>query len=233
MQRYFVSEWSNEIKGPDAHHIKHVMRMKTHDEVIICFEGRCFLSSLNIDQEHVYYEKKHELDHTPTPHITLIQGLPKHPKGETIVKYATLFGASTILFVPMARSIAKPDNEANKHRRMTMIAKEASELSHRFDIPEILLESSLKKMNWSTFNQILLADENEKTVQLEQALPNVDSSQRIALIIGPEGGITDQERSYLQSVGAKAVSLGPRILPTELASLYALTYLSLKNTKTF
>ncbi len=233
MQRYFVSEWSNEIKGPDAHHIKHVMRMKTDDEIIICYEGHCFLSTLTIDQDHVYYEKKHELDHQATPHITLIQGLPKHPKGETVVKYATLFGASMILFVPMSRSIAKPDNEANKHRRMALIAKEASELSHRFDVPKIAFELSLKQIQWATFTQIILADENEKTVELDQAIPHVDSTDKIALIIGPEGGITDQERSYLQSIGAKAVSLGPRILPTELASLYALTYLSLKNTKTF
>ena len=233
MQRYFVSEWRGEIVGNDAHHIKNVMRMKTNDEVIVCFEGRCFLSTLTIEKDHVFYERKQELIATPSMHITLIQGLPKHPKGEIVVKYATLFGVSQILFVPMTRSIAKSDNEANKHRRMSLIAKEASELSHRFDIPEIRSESSLKHIEWSTFDVILLADENEKTVQLQDVLIDVKPSLKIAVMIGPEGGITDQERHYLLSIGAKSVSLGPRILPTELASLYALTYLSLKNAKTF
>lgn len=233
MQRYFVSDWQGEIIGPDAHHIKNVMRMKTGDEVIICAHGRCFLSVLSIDKDRVLYVQKQELLAPSSPHITLIQGLPKHPKGETIVKYATLFGVSSIRFIPMLRSIAKPDNEANKHRRMMMIAKEASELSHRFDIPEIVNEVSLKQITWTAYDVILLADEQEKTIQLQDAIPWLNPSMKIALIIGPEGGIADIERHYLVSIGAQAVSLGPRILPTELASLYALTYLSLKNTKTF
>src|SRR5690606_16440842 len=157
------------------------------------------------------------------------QGLPKHPKGEAVCKYATLFGASEIRFVPMVRSISKPDNEANKLKRMELIAKEAAELAHRFDIPKISFETSLKTIDWKSFTHILIADENEKTLTLPNALPSLKTDDHIAIVIGPEGGISDQERTYFESLPAKMVSLGKRILPTELASLYALTYISLKN----
>ncbi|RJX25276.1 MAG: 16S rRNA (uracil(1498)-N(3))-methyltransferase [Acholeplasma sp.] len=230
MQRYFLSQKSNQITGQDAHHILKVMRMKSQDEVIVCYDHRCFLSSLIIHDSDVFFEEIKELERMNTPKITLIQGLPKHPKSELVVKYATLFGATSILFVPMMRSIAKLDNEANKQKRLEMIAKEASELAHRFDVPEIILESSFKKIHWKDFDTILLADENEKTSTLDQVLPLVSSQMKIALVIGPEGGITDQEREYLSSVHALSVSLGKYILPTELAALYALSYLSIKNT---
>lgn len=230
MQRYFLSQKSNQITGQDAHHIIKVMRMKSHDEVIVCYDSRCFLSSLIIQDSDVYFKEIKELERMNTPEITLIQGLPKHPKSELVVKYATLFGASSILLVPMMRSIAKLDNEANKQKRLETIAKEASELAHRFDVPKIILESSFKKINWKDFDIILVADENEKTSTLNEVVPNVNSKMKIALVIGPEGGITDQEREYLSSVSALSVSLGKYILPTELAALYALSYLSIKNT---
>ncbi len=230
MQRYFLNQKSNQITGQDAHHITKVMRMKTDDHVIVCYDQHCFLSSLVIDNSGVFFKEIQEIEGYRAPHITLIQGLPKHPKNELVTKYATLFGASAIFFVPMMRSIAKLDNEANKQKRLELIAKEAAELAHRFDIPMIKLHSSMKNITWTEFDYVLLADENEKTITLNQALPKVNPDMKIALIIGPEGGITEQEREYFKTVKAISVSLGKNILPTELAALYALSYLSIKNT---
>lgn len=229
MQRYFLNEKSNQIQGQDAHHITKVMRMKTGDHVVVCYDHRCFLSSLIIEDAGVFFQEIHELKRDETPHITLIQGLPKHPKNELVVKYSTLFGVSSIVFIPMMRSIAKLDNEANKQKRLELIAKEAAELAHRFDVPSIDLKVSLKTIIWQKYDHILLADENEKTMTLNEALPLVNPHMKIAIIIGPEGGITDQERDYFKTLAATSVSLGKNILPTELAALYALSYLSIKN----
>lgn len=229
MQRYFVSSLTHEITGPDAHHITKVMRMKSGDEVVVCGLGRCFLVKLKIEDHKVFYTEKEEYKKDLEPKVTLIQGLPKHPKGETVSKYATLFGVSEIKFVPMIRSIAKPDNEANKLKRLELIIKEAAELAHRFDVPSVSFETSLKTIDWKKFSTVLVAYENEKTLTLPIALPNVSYDDHIAIVIGPEGGISDQEIHYFESLQAKMVSLGKRILPTELAALYALTYISLQN----
>lgn len=228
-QRYFLNEKSNVITGQDAHHIKKVMRMKTGDELIVCYHNSCFLAVIDVEQEDVHFSVIRELESKKSLNVTLIQGLPKGSKTETIVKYATIFGASSIVFLEMNRSIAKVDNENNKIKRLSTIAKEAAELSHRFNLPTISFEKKLENIDLSAFDLILLADENHLTTSLEDVIKQEHLSKKIALIIGPEGGITDLERTYLAKQKAVFISLGNLILPTEVACLYALSYLSIKN----
>ncbi|MDO9629883.1 MAG: RsmE family RNA methyltransferase [Acholeplasmataceae bacterium] len=228
-QRYFVEKNNLIITCSDAHHIKKVMRMKTGDEIIICHDGKCFLSILDLDTEEVKYKIIEELIRKDSPKITLIQGLPKNPKSDIVIKYATIFGASKIILAGMHRSITKLDNEENKIKRFQTIAKEAAELAHRFEVPEIEMIKSLDKMDLSFYDIVLLADESEKSTTLEIALPSIKKEMNIALIIGPEGGISESERISLLSKKVVPVTLGHYILPTEIANLYILTYLSVKN----
>jgi len=178
------------------------------------------------------------------PVVTGFIGSTKGGRVTTLGRGGSDYTASIIGFCLKASEIqiwtdvdgiftADPRLVENARALQTVSFKEASELAHRFDVPKISFESSLKKIDWTSFDVILLADENEKTMTLPEVLPSVLNTMNIALIIGPEGGIADQERDYLESVGARFVSLGKHILPTELAALYALTYLSLKNFKTF
>ncbi len=229
MQRYFLETFNSKITGQDAHHIKKVMRMNVGDEMIVCHNGHCFLSRLHQLEPEVTYTIDKELDKPKTLNITLIQGQPKHPKSEIVVKYATIFGASEIIFTTMQRSISKVDTDSNKLKRLTTIAKEASELAHRFDIPQLSFQKNLLTMDLSIYDLVLLADESEKAVTLEKALPNDFQNLKIAVIIGPEGGISDFERKALLSKNVVAITLGFNILPTEVASLYVLSYLSAKN----
>jgi len=229
MQRYFLEQLNSIIVGQDAHHIKKVMRMHVGDELIVCHQGQCFLASIQELEPEVTYVISHELKKPKTLSITLIQGQPKHPKSETVIKYATIFGASEIIFTTMQRSISKIDSDSNKLKRLQTIAKEASELAHRFDIPTIKTEKTILNIDFSLYDLILLADESEKAMTLEKALPNDFQNLKIAVIIGPEGGISESERKALLSKHVKPISLGYHILPTEVASLYVLSYLSAKN----
>jgi 16S rRNA (uracil1498-N3)-methyltransferase len=225
-QRYFLDSIEKEIKGQDAHHIKRVMRMKINDQIIVCQKGRCFLSSITSLDEHVTYETIEELKKTNIIHVTIIQGFPKHPKSEFIAKYATMFNASKLIFVEMDRSISKLENQTNKTNRLHLIAKEASELSHLFCIPQIELIKHLSQINFKSFDLILLADELETQFNLLNLEIESLKNMKIAVIIGPEGGISDNERKYLIMQNAKPVSLGKRILPTEAACLYVLSHLA-------
>ncbi len=228
-QRYFIENNNFTITGQDAHHIKKVMRMKTGDEIIVCHDGKCFQCSLDLENEVVKYQIIQELKKHNQLEITLIQGLPKNPKSDVVIKYATIFGASKIILAGMHRSITKLENEDNKIKRFQLIAKEAAELAHRFEVPKIEMIKSLEKIDLSIYDIVLLADENERSTTLEHALPSLQKEMKIALIIGPEGGISDIERISLLSKKVIPVTLGYYILPTEIASLYILTYLSIKN----
>jgi 16S rRNA (uracil1498-N3)-methyltransferase len=228
-QRYFLEKKSNIISGQDAHHIKIVMRMKNEDEIIVCYDNSCFLASINVDQNDVHFQIMKELKQPKSLDITIIQGLPKSPKHEVVTKYATIFGASSMIFTQMHRSIAKLENTDNKLKRLETIAKEAAELAHRFDVPHIEFKKSLDAIDFKQYDLVLLADENNKTTSLKEAVPKNLSNLRIAVIIGPEGGISEQERMTLLAKNVISVSLGMNILPTEIACLYALTFFSLEN----
>ena len=223
-QRYFVLENNGSIEGQDAHHIRHVMRMTLGDSIIVCHQGKCFDAVISGIGTQVHYTIKRELLAPTSNHVTLVQGLPKHPKPEFVAKYATIFGVSHLVFVPMNRSIARLENTANKQKRLDAIMKEAAELSHRFDVPSIQFLESIKSLDMNPFQVILLADEAQKDNRLE-SFYNPSLHQRIMIIIGPEGGIDPEERKWFIEQGAHPITLGHAILPTEAASLYLLSRL--------
>jgi len=232
-QRYFLEENKGLITGQDAHHIKQVMRMKTGDIIIVCVDATCFEAFITISKDEVSYEIIKKLKNQDTLDITLFQGMPKGNKIEITCKYATMYGVTHLVLVDMKRSIQGGKPSEQKQKRYQMIMKEASELSHRSSIPTLEYIHGLDHVKWDQYDLILLADEDEKTTTLNDAIPDQLKSKKIALIIGPEGGIDLKERVYLKQHNAKLISLGSNILSSEIASLYALSILNSKIPKCF
>lgn len=218
MQRYILNDETKDFYKTDIHHIKNVMRMKNDEKVIICLENKCYLSKLTIN-ETVSYVFIEDLESSNTTDITLIQGLIKGTKIETTIKYSTIFGAKSILLVPFERSIVKIKNNDNKLERYFSIAKEAAELSHRESIPNLNYVESLKLVNWKNYDVVILADEEEVNVNLKDIINKELLKKRIAIIVGPEGGIAKKEREYLINQGCITVSLGKYIFPAEIAAI--------------
>lgn len=223
MQRYILD--NGNFYKEDLHHIKNVMRFKTDDEVILCNDRKCFVAKLIINEE-ISYQKLTEITTKESLNITLIQGNLKGTKLETTIKYATIFGASEIIITDFERSIAKISNVNNKISRYFKIAKEAAELAHRSFIPEISFKSSLKQIDYSKYNKLLLADEDENVELIINT--KVTPNDAICLVVGPEGGISSKERKILKDQGFKTVSFGPFIYPAEIAAISALTTLNNK-----
>jgi 16S rRNA (uracil1498-N3)-methyltransferase len=231
-QRYFIEDHAFEhklITGNDAHHIIKVMRMKPNDQMIVCNNNICHMVHITKIDQHVEFAIDEKMPSKEIFDVTLIQGLPKGSKIDIVTKYATIFGVSKIIFVEMNRSISKEKNVDNKLKRLETIAKEAAELAHRSNVPSIEFIKTLKEINMKDFKWILVADENEKTTHLTDIISKAHIKEKTALIIGPEGGITDQERNFFKDQNSHFISLGDNILPTEIASLYALSYFSIKN----
>jgi 16S rRNA (uracil1498-N3)-methyltransferase len=225
-QRYFLNEDTGVILNQDAHHIQNVMRLKDGAEIIVCFHNQCHIATINHLGKEVHYQKKHQLEQPEILNITLIQGMPKHPKSDFVCKYATVFGVKHIVFVPMKRSVVKLENEANKLIRLERIAKEAAELAHRANIPTITMHHKLTDIAFDSYDFIIFADENETNQTLEACLSFAEKEMKIAILIGPEGGIDDEERKFMASLNAEFVSLGSHVLPTEAAGLYVLSCLT-------
>lgn len=218
MQRYFIDQETGQFNHDQIHHMLNVMRFKDKDQVEICENGSCYLVELRIDGKQVSFSKISKLDDNKALPVTIVQGLPKGDKIDDVTKYATLFGAKRIIFVPMKRSIAKLANIEHKLSRLKKISMEAAELAKRSDLPEISFLSHIKELKLSQ-NQILgVCDEDEKVATLSQFI-NQNKNVEYVVLIGPEGGIDTVERDYFRSISASFITLGKNIIPTELAHI--------------
>jgi 16S rRNA (uracil1498-N3)-methyltransferase len=236
MQRYFVTpeqiaNGTAVITGDDVKHIVRVLRMEPEDEVIVCDgQGRSYLVALtDLGSDAVQGRILRELDDKSEPDlkITLAQGLPKGDKMDLIVQKGTEVGLARFLPVEMARCIVQYDakKEQKRRERWQKIAKEAAEQSHRALVPDVLEGTSFKR--WLTslgeYDLVLVPYEAEKAHGLREVLAANPDAKRVCVLIGPEGGITEEEIAAATAAGAIPVTLGPRILRTETAGLVAAT----------
>jgi len=242
--RFFINpEQKNdnkvEIVGDDVKHITKVLRLKPGAEItVLDGTGQEFQVILeDCLKERVMgrvisqFEPKVE----PKYQVTLIQGLPKGDKMDLIVQKCTELGIRNIIPVNTERSIVKIDAKRaeKKVKRWQKIAKEAAEQSKRSIIPTV---SELKNLSNALENikgkgLLLMPWEGEKSQGIKEVLKHeikIETAgenlvKEIFLVIGPEGGFSEQEAEAAGALGAITISLGPRILRTETAGLAALT----------
>ena len=164
-------------------------------------------------------------------HITLFQGIPKFEKMELIIQKNTEVGIKSIVPVIMERTVVKLDEKiaSKKLERWQKIAEIAAKQSMRDIIPQIGNITKLKDIDTTEFDAVLVAYENEEHNMLKTELQKLESKVKsnnsseqqynIAIVIGPEGGISEKELVMLAEKNAKFVSLGKRILRTETAGV--------------
>ena len=238
MQKYFISDSDFEnkrITSDDAFHIKNVMRSKIGDEFLIGNNSKCYLAKITkLNNKDVEFEiEKEMIGNTELPvFVTLFQGYPKVDKMADIIKHSTELGVFEIVPTIMKRSLFKLDSNKkdNKLARFNKIAKEAAEQSYRMIVPNVSDIISLKKIDFSLFDKKILCFEEDakegKLTGLSSVVRNLKSGDKVAIVIGPEGGIDMEEYDYLTNQGFVSCALGKRILRTETASFYALSAIS-------
>jgi 16S rRNA (uracil1498-N3)-methyltransferase len=245
LQRYFVSEsgWKEDqiiINEDDAHHINRVMRLKEGDQLICNHpEGYavvCEIISSTPTEVHTKVLKHIEENRELPIDVVIAQGLPKGDKIDYIVQKGTELGADSFIPLQAERSIVVWDEKKKKKKRsrLNKIAKEASEQSHRNKIPYIYPVLSLANLLNETNEDDLkvFAYEEEAKTEKHQSLGTIlteinhNQYRRLIICIGPEGGFSLDEVNLLRENNFRSARLGPRILRTETASLYALASIS-------
>ncbi|GIN60407.1 ribosomal RNA small subunit methyltransferase E [Robertmurraya siralis] len=240
MQRYFVRNFEDNrfyISDDDRHHIVKVMRLQVDDEIYCVTKGKSALCRIEeiTDQQVVAKVVKWEEASVEMPiQVTIASGLPKGDKLEWIIQKGTELGAAKFIPFTASRSIVKWDEKKafKKVERWNRIAKEAAEQSHRHIRPEVHQPISLKKLVELSENydyKLVAYEESAKQGEasvFSAVLKKMKAGQSILIIFGPEGGLTEEEIALLNDAGFLSCSLGPRILRTETAPLYALAAVS-------
>lgn len=235
MYKFFISQKQIDgeiatITGEDVNHIVNVLRLKQLDKLILCNkdEGKSYISEITqIEKAYIFCKILEKISETTESNVNidLFQGLPKADKMEYIIQKTTEIGIKNIYPVNLERCIVKLDSKAEvkKIDRWQKIAEVAAKQSKRDIIPEIKNVINLKNIcqNAKKYDIILIAYENENKITIKNVLKSLDKSKKIniGIVIGPEGGLSENEVSELMEVGAKSVSLGKRILRTETAPL--------------
>ena len=224
MQRYFAKEKNgNEfiLKDDDMRHIKLVMRMKDNDKIVVIqnkIPYLCFLENNKIIIKEEIKDKFNDF-----PYVCLIIPILKENKMDYILQKATEMGVSEIIAYYAERSVIKEtDNNSKKIDRWERIIKEASEQCHRLDIPKISIEN-LDKLNLTGKN--IICTTHEKQENLKKILKSINIYDRINIVIGPEGGFSEQEEELLLE-SFTPVTLGDRILRVETVPLFVMSIIN-------
>ncbi|BBZ76654.1 ribosomal RNA small subunit methyltransferase E [Mycolicibacterium anyangense] len=163
----------------------------------------------------------------PVPAVTVVQAIPKSERSELAVELATEAGADGFVAWQAARCVARWDGERAEKglRRWRAVAKSAARQSRRPWIPEVagpLTTTALAALVADRVGGgavVLALHESGPLAFAEMPVAQADS---IVLIVGPEGGISDEELAALTAAGARTVRLGPTVLRTSTAAAVAL-----------
>ena len=230
MYSFFIDGIDNKdnivsIVENDYNHIKNVLRMNIGDKIQICDKktGESYLAEIHsIDKEKVNCTIIKELDNNePFLNITIFQGIPKADKMDYIVQKSTELGAKKIVPVEMKYCVAKLNNPEKKIERWRKIAEASAKQCKRNIIPKIESAIDIRELidEIKDYDLTIVAFENEKEHTLKSILDNNKDIKSIAIIIGPEGGISPEEIELFMKNNVKIASLGNRILRTETAAI--------------
>lgn len=233
MQRYFCSKKEDNkftLNLDDSYHITKVMRMNLGDKVeIVCNEFVYIAKIIDLKPNVVVeitqlLDEYNELD----VKVSVCQSLVKETKMDLILQKATELGAHSFIPLKVKNSIIK-GTEADflkKVNRWQRIVKEASEQSKRNIVPEVMNVKTIEEIGALEYDLKILCTVNELSRTIKNVLQNNKKCGTMIIVVGPEGGFTSQEESYLISKGFISTSLGNLVLRTETASIALLSMIN-------
>jgi 16S rRNA (uracil1498-N3)-methyltransferase len=217
---------------PDAvaHHL-HVVRQQSGDELVL-FNGdggqvRARLVEIGKRRASAEILAHDAIDVELPFRLTLAQGLPEGSKMDWIVEKAVELGAAAIQPLAAQRSVVRLSGERADKRlaHWQAVVVSASEQCGRNRLADVAPVQDVNRWLAAPGNgtRILLSPRADASLaQWTRTTP----PQEVTLLVGPEGGFTDQEEEAALAAGALALSMGPRVLRTETAGLAALAILA-------
>lgn len=227
-RRFFVDSVRRghaEIAGDDARHLTRVLRVEAGQKFEISDNRDVYLAEVESARKDLVSFAIVERIATGVPvvHTALFASLIKFERFEWLIEKATELGVAQLTPVEAERSEKGLERAARKRlERWNRIAREASEQSRRAHLPELCQPLALADALRAEADYRYLMDEAEACPILAAFPAPRRKEDRVALLVGPEGGWTDRERAEITQAGWKAVSLGAGILRAETAAIAAL-----------
>ncbi len=231
-QRFFHSSIPEnkdlvKIKGESAHYITRVLRLKSGQDLIL-FNGSgsewdAQIMKATKRQVDVKLLSKHSINLESPLDITLLQSISRSQRMDFVMQKATELGVKNIIPMTSQNTVVRlnESNVENKMKHWKKIIISAAEQSGRVKLPVV--------SNPKIFSQELLNEfKNPQSYFLDTTGEDSFSSKKISrttLVVGPEGGFTNSEKTTAIECGYKIVKTGPRLLRSETAPIMAISIL--------
>ena len=233
MQRYFGKIIGRQVllEDDDVFHLTRVMRAKVGEKIEVVNDGSVYLAQINRFKplEIDVVRKLKENNELPNK-VILIASLLKGEKMDLVLQKATELGVDEIVLLQTERTVVKfkKDDREVKLERFNKILKEAAEQSRRSEIPHLYRIIDFDRLQDVEADIKMIAYEGEEgpTTSFNKIVESIKPEKKVAVLIGPEGGFSDDEVEIATHLGFKKVSLGKRILRAETASFYALSVIA-------
>lgn len=214
------------LVGSEAHHAAAVLRIRIGEQVVLTdgLGTTVACNTLAVAKNELTLQVASVRQHErPVPEVWLFQALAKGDRDELAIQMATELGVGGVAAWQAARSVSRWDTAKTSKgiERWRQICIEASKQSHRSWFPNIS-----DKLSYGIPHDLpglTLVLEPSATNRLSQA--PISGSGRVNIIVGPEGGLTEEELADAESCGYLAVALGDEVLRTSTAGPAALAML--------
>jgi 16S rRNA (uracil1498-N3)-methyltransferase len=207
-----------------AHQIRSVLRLHAGDQVRV-FDGvkpvDRVVELANDDSAAARIIQEAPQAAEPRTDLHMYPALLQRDKFELVLQKLTELGVAAITPILTARSLVREAPDDRRCARWRTILTEAAEQCGRGVVPELLPAQTLAAALQRASGQLVLAYEGERQVALREALRS--EPRVVAVFVGPEGGYTPDEVDCARRAGAQVVSLGPRVLRAETATIVAAT----------
>ncbi len=165
----------------------------------------------------------------PTPRLVLGQSLLKGDKMDWVIQKGTELGMDTLMPIESHHSVIRLKSDRRDHQlaRWQRIALEAAQQSEQWHVPSITVSQSLASLltNRAPHTMVLMLMERHSGTSVQMVELPRDAHDVLLILIGPEGGWSNDELTMAQQSGITPVTLGPLILRAETAAIAALSIL--------
>lgn len=219
-----------ELKGPEFHHLAHVMRTRKGESVELV-NGKGSLAQAIVQElmkEKALLHVEHVIQEPERPcRLILAQAMPKPNRLDFILEKGTELGVDQFWLFPGDESVKKEvfPQQLERARTLTIAAMKQC---GRLTLPEMMIKPRLNQ--WSSLNEMttFFGDLDPEAPPFETAWKGLlaQPSYPIVFVTGPEAGFSEEEVQVLREKGARGVKLHPYVLRTDTASVMALSLLS-------
>lgn len=218
------------LRGDEAHHARRALRLSEGDSVT-CLDGegrgwRGRIDRYSGDTAFVTIESVIEPEAPIRPRLSLAQALVKGDRMDLIIQKATELGVDRIIPIIADRSDVRLDAERSSRRieRWRRIEIEAAKQCERLTLPTIEVPTKLRELLDASREPVIALVERDAS-PIRDLLRELGQPESVTLIVGPEGGWSEDECRMFERSNARCVSLGRGILRAETAAIAGLAIL--------